>query len=251
MVIMYMREKIIERVRESEHVYTLKFKSEMKVKPGQFAMVWLPGVDEIPLSFSYVDEIKGFTFKVVGNGTRELSKYDVDDYIIFRGPYGNWYYDDGEKALFIAGGTGIASIAPFIEKSNAKKKFAILGAKSKGEIFFYNRIKNSVDDILVFTEDGSFGEKGIVTDGLSRFDYDIIYACGPEKMVKNILSKKQIKMQASLERLMKCGIGICDSCSINGYRVCKDGPVFSYDILINMEDLGNINRSASGKIVKM
>ncbi len=248
---MYQRSKIIEKIRENENVYTLKFKTDINVKPGQFAMVWIPGVDEIPLSFSYVDDVKGFTFRIVGNGTRALGNLNVDDYIYFRGPYGTWYTDEGKSALFMAGGTGIASIAPFIEKSGAGKKYAVLGGKSIKELFFIERIKNSVDNITVYTEDGSFGEMGIVTDGLLKYSYDVIYACGPEKMIKSIMKKSSTRVQASLERIMKCGIGICDSCSINGYRVCRDGPVFKHEDLIKMEDLGKYSRTLSGKQVIM
>ena len=249
----YERIKIDKKIKENENIYTLLFKYEKDVYPGQFGMIWIPGIDEIPMSFSFVNEIKGITFKVIGNGTKSLSLLNEGDYIYIRGPYGSHYVEEGDEALFVAGGTGISSLAPFIEISKFKRKRLILGAKSIKEIYFVKRLQNFLDELLIFTEDGSMGKKGIVSDGLP-LKSDIIYACGPEKMVKSIMDysiKNNIKFQASLERIMKCGIGICDSCTINGYRVCRDGPVFSLKDLLNMPDLGKYTRLSSGKRIEL
>ncbi|MEM0150298.1 MAG: dihydroorotate dehydrogenase electron transfer subunit, partial [Thermoplasmata archaeon] len=69
----YERIKIDKKIKENENIYTLLFKYEKDVYPGQFGMIWIPGIDEIPMSFSFVNEIKGITFKVIGNGTKSLS----------------------------------------------------------------------------------------------------------------------------------------------------------------------------------
>ncbi len=105
----------------------------------------------------------------------------------------------------------------------------------------------------ISTDDGSAGFHGyapqLAEQLVNENKYDIIYACGPELMLKPLIElakRRHIEIQASLERLMKCGIGICDSCSINGYRVCVDGPVFSTQVLFNMRDLGKVRRDASG-----
>lgn len=249
---MYRVARVLKKVRENENVYTLLFSDILNVRPGQFAMIWIPGKDELPMSFSYTGEIKGFTFKVVGEGTRALSMLNEGDRIFYRGPYGKYYTEEGKRAIFVAGGTGIASIAPFIEYSKFEEKITVLGAKTKGELFFIDRLKKHSDSILIFTEDGSMGNKGLATDGLDYYEFDTIYACGPEKMIRAIVdSKKGMNMQASLERYMKCGIGVCDSCSINGFRVCVDGPVFRIDELLKMEDLGKNYRSPSGKKIKI
>ncbi len=247
----YERGTIEKKIRENENIFTFLFESSKDPLPGQFAMVWIPGIDEMPMSYSYVGKKKGITFKVVGEGTRKLSLFKEGDYIFLRGPYGTHYTEEGENALFVAGGTGISSLAPFIELSNFKRKKLIIGAKTSTEIYFLERLKNYLDEILIFTEDGSLGKKGLVTDGLSS-DIDIIYSCGPEKMVKKVLdfsAENRINLQASLERMMKCGIGICDSCSINGFRVCIDGPVFKKSDLLKMIDLGKYGRLPSGKKV--
>ena len=83
--------------------------------------------------------------------------------------------------------------------------------------------------------------------------YDAIFTCGPEMMMKGIIDmamERGIPVQASLERFMKCGIGICDSCSINGYRVCVDGPVFSEELKF-MTDLGKFKRDRAGRKVPL
>ena len=140
-----------------------------------------------------------------------------------------------------------------------KEKFiTVLGADSTSELVFYNRLKPYVkvsDSMLIpTTEDGTYGVKGTVCDVIDELleteSFDIIYTCGHESMMKKILEKgleKSIKVQASLERRMKCGIGICGSCSIGPYRVCKDGPVFTDDVLKDIEEFGKYERDATGK----
>jgi len=249
---MFIPVKVVEKVQENKDVFTVKTDFSIKPLPGQFAMIWLPGIDEFPMSFSYVDDHPGFTFKVLGNGTKKLSEMNEGDRIFIRGPFGNGYREYGENALFIAGGTGIASLAPFIEKSKFKKKTILIGFKNKNDVFFLERLKK-YGDVSIFTEDGSLGKKGLVTDGINIENIDSVYVCGPEKMLRKIidlLGDKNVSIQASLERYMKCGIGICDSCSINGFRVCVDGPVFSKEDLLKMPDLGIFNRLPSGKKIK-
>ncbi|MGC8700291.1 MAG: dihydroorotate dehydrogenase electron transfer subunit [Thermoplasmata archaeon] len=246
---MYRMVNIQEKIKENRDVYSIIFRDDIKVKPGQFAMIWIPGVDEFPMSFSYIGNAKGFTFKVIGEGTKALSTLEVGERLFYRGPYGKFYTEKGEKALFIAGGTGVASLAPFIEDSNFKEKIVVIGAKTKDDLFFIDRLKNKSSVFTIFTEDGSLGIKGLATDSLKLYNFDSVYACGPEKMIRVIVDQIGNKeMQASLERYMKCGIGLCDSCAINGFRVCADGPVFNKNDLILMKDLGRNYRTPSGKI---
>jgi dihydroorotate dehydrogenase electron transfer subunit len=111
---------------------------------------------------------------------------------------------------------------------------------------------------LVSTDDGSFGYHGFASDLakkiLEKERFDQIITCGPEKMMKKILElglEYKIPVQASLERHMKCGIGICDSCAIDGWHVCKDGPVFDNKKLGKMKDFGRFKRDASGRRVRI
>jgi len=251
--------KIIETINETSDIKTIKFEYSEKTDPGQFFMIWIPNVDEIPMSVSYIDEkIKGITFKRIGDASNALFKLKVGDKIGVRGPYGNGFKLHGKKLLFVAGGTGIAMIAPSVESAitNKKKTTIILGARNKNELFFENRIKKCGAELLVCTDDGSKGFKGFVTDLakdiIPKNKFDLILTCGPEKMMKKLFEiSKKISFQASLERYMKCGFGICGQCCVGeGLRVCKEGPVFDEKTLKKIEDFGIFKRDAAGRKVK-
>jgi dihydroorotate dehydrogenase electron transfer subunit len=162
--------------------------------------------------------------------------------------------------LVVAGGMGIAPLAPLIEISKARgiNIDLALGAKTSEELLFQNRLKDCCDKLFIATDDGSKGYHGFVSDMveeiLEREGYDEILTCGPEPMIKKVVDiakPKNIPVQASLERFMKCGVGICDSCAINGLHVCKDGPVFSDKILSELNDFGRFRRDACGRKEKI
>jgi dihydroorotate dehydrogenase electron transfer subunit len=252
--------KIINIKKEADNVKTIRFKYDEETKPGQFFMVWLPGIDEIPMSVSYINELKGITVERVGEATFALHKLKAGDKVGIRGPYGNSYKILGKKILFVAGGTGIISLAPAIELTkNERKNFTvILGAKTRNELLFFQRIKKLDANIIISTDDGSFGRKALASqlteEILKKEKYNQILTCGPEKMMKKILElglKNKISVQASLERFIKCGIGICDACAIDGLHVCKDGPVFNDKILIKLKEFGKWKRDSSGRQVKI
>jgi len=241
---------------ENKKVKTIKFKHPEKIVPGQFYMIWIPGVDEIPMSVSFIEnKVKGITFKKVGDATNALFKLKKGDKIGIRGPYGNGFKIEGKKAIFVAGGTGIAMIAPAVVHAlkNNINSTVIIGAKSKEELFFEKRLKNLNIKLYVCTDDGSCGEKGFTTDILEKIIKNEknprIYTCGPEIMMKKIVEKfTDIPIQASLERYMKCGFGICGQCTIGeGIRVCKEGPVFGGETLRKIDDFGKYKKDASGK----
>lgn len=250
--------KIKKIKKENSNVKTLFFNIPKETDPGQFFMIWVPNIDEIPMSISYIENVtKGITFKRVGDSTNELFKLKVGDKIGIRGPYGNGFKIKGKKILFVGGGTGIATIAPTVENAVNKNIFTtvVLGVKNKKELFFEDRLKNCEVDIKISTDDGSKGQKGFATDIAKEFiekeNFDSIITCGPEIMMKKLFDiSKDIPFQASLERYMKCGIGICGQCCIGkGLRVCKEGPVFDRKTLKNIEDFGVFKRDASGRII--
>jgi len=252
--------KITETKKENEFIKTIKFDDDEKIIPGQFYMIWIPGVDEIPMSVSFIEKkIKGITFKKVGDATNALFKLKKDGKIGIRGPYGNGFKPNGKKILFIGGGTGIAMLAPVIEKAvkNKISSTVILGYKSKNEIFFENRIKKTGAEFYITTDDGSKGENGYASDLAEKLieknNYDLILTCGPERMMKKIMDiSKNIAFQASLERYMKCGFGICGQCCIGeGLRVCKEGPIFDKKTLSKVKDFGAFKKDASGKKIKI
>jgi dihydroorotate dehydrogenase electron transfer subunit len=251
--------EILETRKENSEVKTIIFDFEGNIVPGQFFMIWIPEVDEIPMSVSYIDDkVKAITIKKVGSATEKLFNLKSGDKIGIRGPYGNGFNIKGKNILFVAGGTGIAMIAPSVEKAieNKIKTTVLLGLKNKKELFFENRIKKSGADLFVCTDDGSYGYKGFVTclaeDSISNNKFDQILTCGPELMMKKLFDiSKNISFQASLERYMKCGFGLCGQCCVgNGLRVCKEGPVFDEKTLKNIKDFGVYKRDASGKKIK-
>ena len=225
--------------------FTFHDRLAAKASPGQFVMIWIPGVDEVPMSLSTIDSKEGavaITAEKVGEATSKLHRMKVGDIIGIRGPFGNGYTLTKARNVMIAGGgTGIASLAPLTEKIAKQKGFRItflLGAKTCGELLFLERMKTVLATmnhrIVVTTEDGSYGIKGLITEPaeqlLAKEKFDMIYACGPEKMMCKmfVLTERfHVPFQASLERLMRCAIGLCGTCVIGKFRVCRDGPVFS------------------------
>jgi len=251
--------KILEVKKENSDVKTFLFEYLENTIPGQFFMIWIPGVDEIPMSVSYINKnIKGITFKRVGDATKALFELKQGDKIGVRGPYGNGFKIMGKRILFVAGGTGIATIAPAAEEAINKNisSTVILGVKNKKELFFEDRIKKCASEVYISTDDGSEGYKGFATDFakeiIAENNFDSVLTCGPEIMMKKLFEICQnIPFQASLERYMKCGIGICGQCTIGkGLRVCNEGPVFDEKLLKNIEDFGVYKRDETGRKVK-
>ncbi|MCL4333651.1 MAG: dihydroorotate dehydrogenase electron transfer subunit [Candidatus Thermoplasmatota archaeon] len=237
--------RVIEITRQNKDVFTLRFDSSIKAKPGQFLMLWVPGGKEVPMSLSDTSNPAAITFRTFGETTRAISLLKAGDRFYYRGPYGNSYPVPSGKVAYIAGGTGLASLNAMIMKYAGD---VFVGARTKEDLFLLG------DGYNVATDDGSAGFKGTVVDLFipNAWKYDYVYVCGPEQMVKALIDKlgKDIKARIyiSLERLMKCGIGICDSCSINGIRVCRDGTIFNIDQVRNMSEFGVFKRNESGKI---
>lgn len=243
---------------ETPSVKTIIFKEKLISTPGQFVMVWVPGVDEFPMSASHTVPRFGITYQILGPGTKALASKKPGEKIGIRGPYGKGFVLNGKRALGVAGGAGMAALAPFLERAVTKGASVdlVLGAKTAKEIIFEGRMTEAGVKVQISTDDGSAGVKGLATELakqiLSDKEFDCIYACGPEKMLVGILAlagQHKTPIQASLERFMKCGIGICDSCAIDGRHVCKDGPVFADGDLKALNELGKTKLDQSGRKV--
>lgn len=250
--------EILKINNENNNVKTLRFNFEKKVTPGQFFMIWIPGIDEIPMSVSYTEGLKGITVENIGESTSALHKLKIGDKIGIRGPYGNGFKIIGKRILLVGGGTGIIPLASLMEKITKKEIMVIIGAKTKSEILFEERIKKATKNVLFSTDDGSLGYRGFASnlaeELMEKKKFDLVLMCGPEIMMKKIVdlaNERRIPVQASLERYMKCGVGICDSCSIGGLQVCKDGPVFSGDVLKCLDEFGKKRRDACGRAVNI
>ena len=254
-------------IEETPSVKTFVFydKLSSNAKPGQFLMVWIPRAEELPMSvmISNKKDHAAVTVRKHGFGSTSLFEKIQNDVIGIRGPYGNFFRvsKDLKNPLLVGGGTGLVPLMRLatIFNKHQEKCTIIMGAKTKDEILFKdlaNEIlgKDTNNNIIITTEDGSYGIKGVVTDALKSIikkeKFDMIYTCGPELMMKNIYDLSvihSIPIQASLERYMKCGIGICASCCINDKLVCKDGTVFNENQLSTMLEFGKIYRDKSGR----
>jgi dihydroorotate dehydrogenase electron transfer subunit len=246
-------ESIIQHSPKIKSFYLRNQRIAKAYKPGMFIILWLPDNDFMPMS---VSKIKGneleITVEMVGEGTAALFNLTEGDYIGIRGPYGNsWNYEDATNILIVGGGMGIAALTSLIEplKINKKNVFVAIGAKDDISLIFADRMIDLIPNTLCTTDDGSFGKKCYVTepikDIIEKEKIDLILTCGPEIMMKKVLEiaeSRNILMQASLERKMKCGVGLCGSCCIgenNNISVCKEGPIFNSQQLRNFPQFGH------------
>jgi dihydroorotate dehydrogenase electron transfer subunit len=169
----------------------------------------------------------------------------------------------------------MASIIPLIHEyvahppSPESRIIIIEGARTKSELLFEQEIKSvlkSKEKAFFCTDDGSYDFKGYVTDKISEIlKLEIvqtkkqtyhqpvaIYACGPERMLVQVVAiceKNKISAQLSMERMMRCGFGICGLCALepDGLLVCRDGPIFSINEIRNVSDFGKYHRDLTGK----
>ncbi len=258
---------IEEVIQETPTVKTFIFQDRLasNAKPGEFLMVWIPRVEELPMSVM-IDNKKNYaavTVRKHGLGSTSLFNKTIGDLIGIRGPYGNKFKISSEykNILLVGGGTGLVPLlrllAYYVRNSNILCTF-IMGSKSKDEVLFEKRVKMLLSgenhNIVITTEDGSYGRKGFPTDVMeeiiSKNKFDAIYTCGPELMMKQVYligKKNSINVQASIERYMKCGIGICASCCIGDKLVCKDGTIFNSRQIDRFNEFGKSYRDKSGK----
>ncbi|MBY8985887.1 MAG: dihydroorotate dehydrogenase electron transfer subunit, partial [Candidatus Lokiarchaeota archaeon] len=251
--------KIESIVEHSPDIKSIILKNERiahTYKAGMFVFLWLPDVDFLPMSISRVEgDLIEITVQKIGDGTTKLFELTVGDSIGIRGPFGNpWNYEGATNILIIGGGMGIAAIISLIESINVTDKniFVAIGAKDKASLIFADRLMELIPNIMCTTDDGSFGRKCYVTDSIDEIisanNIDLILTCGPEIMMKKVLDlaeAKNIRVQASLERKMKCGVGLCGSCCIgenNDISVCKDGPIFNSEQLKKFPQFGSYSK---------
>ena len=243
-------------VEECGHTRTYQFAADLDARPGQFVMMWIPSHDELPMALSYLDRPKGVTIRAYGDATHALADHwKIGDLIGIRGPYGNGFAIEGKRALAVAGGVGVASVIAAIEAyaEAGKHVESAFGFRSKEEFTFVERAKRA-GQVHLATDDGSAGHHGFVTDVAARLldggGFDMVLTCGPEVMMKKVVdaaNERSVRVQASLERYMKCGIGICDACALDDRIVCVDGPVFWGEGLAKSNDFGRWRRDICGR----
>ena len=143
--------------------------------------------------------------------------------------------------MLVGGGTGLVPLLRLITFCNPSHDITLLiGSKTKEEVFFEDLANKILEknnhQVIVVTEDGTYGKKGFVTDVLEELigesNFDAVYTCGPELMMYktvNLARANKMFVQARLERMMKCGIEICGSCCIKEELECRDGTGFDGD----------------------
>jgi dihydroorotate dehydrogenase electron transfer subunit len=210
--------------------------------PGQFLHIRVGNYTlRRPVSIADCNRENGLVtilFKVNGQGTNELASYEVGNTLDALGPLGNSYpinSDTSTTVLLIGGGIGIPPLY-YLGKTLREKGvniLSVLGFQGKEHVFLEQEFLKIGKSIIV-TNDGTYGEKGFVTDILDRIGlYDCYYSCGPVPMLRAVSAKLKDKQgYLSLEERMGCGVGACFACVLptkegNGYKkICKDGPVF-------------------------
>lgn len=249
---------IARAVRELDDVFTWTFETPrgFAFKPGQFNMLYVHGVGEVPISISgdpATPERLVHTIRAVGTVTRVMAKLGEGAELGVRGPYGSaWPIDEakGRDVLVIAGGLGLAPLRPVIlrvlgNRADYGRVTILYGARTPADLLFRRELETwrgrfdlRVEAIVDRAGRDWFGPVGVVTrllDGVPVEPEDAVFVCGPEIMMRfavRELEKRGVPREAiwiSMERSMKCGVGLCGHCQLAGSFVCRDGPVYRYD----------------------
>lgn len=236
--------RVVARRQEGEVGATLILDGALPAEPGQFVMVWLPGIEERPLAVMSADPLS-LTIREVGPFTRAIAALNPGDRVWVRGPYGHGFPLNDGSMLLVGGGSGIASLTLLARRGvqAGKQVHVVLGARTAGQLMLGWRFEELGVPVTMATDDGSVGLRGTVVDALDalmRADRPgAIYACGPEPMLLALwrgLQDSAVPLYVSLERAMKCGFGVCGNCHCGDRLVCRDGPVFAaQDVLPMLE----------------
>jgi len=226
-------------------------------RPGQFAMLYAPGVGEVPISFSgdaAQPDVTTHTIRAVGPVSRALCALRPGRAMGWRGPYGRpWPLEavpSGSDMVIVAGGIGLAPLRPAVlrllaDRARFRRVVLLYGARTPGELLFrreLERWRSRLDmevEVTVDYGDAEWrGNVGVVTVLIPRARFDpargVALVCGPEVMMRFTVAdllKRGLppeRIYISQERNMHCGVGLCGRCQLGPYFVCRDGPVFSF-----------------------
>ena len=240
--------------------YWMQFEDEAlresyRFRAGQFNMLYLPGIGEVPISMSS-DPAEpgriGHTIRYAGNVTRAISRLQIGDVMGVRGPYGSaWPLQrlEGEDLCIVTGGIGLAPLRPVIyhvlrHRERYGRVFLLYGARTPDDMLYEDEFERwREQDIKLFLTvdraDASWkGNVGVVPMLFYHLRLDpkktTVLTCGPEIMIHFVIYEAlarripKEKIYVSMERNMKCGVGFCGHCQFGPTFVCKEGPVFSY-----------------------
>ncbi len=249
-------------VKETPDTFTLTLEAPSgagrnRFQPGQFSMLWVFGVGELPISISGDPAERDrlvYTVRSVGQATQTLVSREVGEAVGVRGPFGTgWPVEkaQGRDVLVIAGGIGLAPLRPVIyEVLHNREKYGRLvilyGARSPRDLLYRKELaawaRQRETQVLVTVDYGGLSWRGNVGVVTTLFKYvrlqpahSLAFACGPEIMMRFVardlethgLARENICL--SMERNMKCAVGFCGHCRYGRHFICKDGPIFSYD----------------------
>lgn len=255
--------KILEIVQETRTVKTFVLDATLPdAEPGQFVMLWLPNVDEKPISIAASNPLT-LTVARVGQFSIALHECRVGDYLGWRGPFGHPFEPFPDRPVMLVGG-GYGSAPLFflatkvLSDGHPVDQLSVaLGARRQDYLIYVDRFRALGLEPIIATDDGSVGHKGYVTDAVVHYleslpveQPPVVYGCGPEGMLValyRIARHRDLAAQLSVERYMKCGFGICGQCAMDGLLVCLDGPVLTLDQLDGVVDFGRYHRSTTGR----
>ncbi|MEN8041992.1 MAG: FAD/NAD(P)-binding protein [Actinomycetota bacterium] len=251
--------RVIGKSRETYDTCTIKLEAAdggepLRFAPGQFTMIYIYGVGEVPISISGDPgnpEVLVHTVRSVGAVTNAICALQSGDVVGIRGPFGTpWPTAENKDLLIIAGGIGLAPVRPLIYQALTNRDryssvALVYGSRSPSDLLYLEEVKEwrgRLDfnvHVTVDRGDGAWrGEIGVVTPLVHRAHIrnsdTVAIVCGPEVMMKVVARAlgdcgvTQDEVYVSLERNMKCGIGFCGHCQFGSDFICKSGPVFPY-----------------------
>lgn len=213
--------------------------------PGQFLHIKINDPSKLlrrPISIAGAEPGKGLVeiiYRVVGEGTQTLSRMKVGDVIDSLGPLGTSFSMEGDHIVGVGGGVGIAPILFMARRAKHGQMTVVIGGRNKEEVFWKELFPKNLRQLIVTTDDGSYGIKGfsvsVLPDLFTRGKVNQVCVCGPAIMMKTaaqMAADAGISCEISLERRMGCGTGTCLACvcdKVGGghYKACLDGPVFN------------------------
>ena len=251
-----------EVAKETPDTFSLRLEPEAgangrSFQPGQFSMLWVFGIGELPISISGDPALHDrlvYTVRSVGQATHSLVNQRVGDSVGVRGPFGaSWPIEAarGRDVIVVAGGIGLAPLRPVIYQVLQNRKdygrlVILYGGRSPRDLLYRKELatwaRHRENQVLVTVDYGGLSWRGHVGVVTTLFKYarleparSIAMVCGPEIMMRFVmrelitqgLSRDDIYL--SMERNMKCAVGLCGHCQYGPYFICKDGPIFRYE----------------------
>ena len=211
-------------------------------KPGQFVNIKLNGL-YLRRPISVCDWDNGtltLIYKTVGRGTEQIAAMMPGETLDLLVGLGNGFdtAKSGDTPLLLGGGVGVPPMYGLAKRliAEGKKVTAVLGFNTKEEVFYEEDFRRLGCEVIVATADGSYGEKGFVTDVMKSLSYSYFYTCGPMPMFRAIEATAATSGQYSFEERMGCGFGACMGCSCKtkygNKRICRDGPVLEREEIV-------------------